>query len=393
MTDEFYMRRTIMLARRAQGMTSPNPLVGAIIVKNERIIAEDYHKKAGNPHAEALVIEKVGTDAIDSILYVNLEPCCHTEKRTPPCTKTIINAGIKKVVIGMIDPNPNVLGRGIAELRDAGMDVEVGVLENEARWLNEAYIKYITAGKPFVTLKVAMTLDGKIATPEGQSKWITGEKSRKLVHRLRGTVDAIVTAIGTVKADDPLLTARIKGGKSPARIIIDPDLEISLNAQVLRVPPKTYIITSKTRDSQLNNSPSPPFIKGGQRGFSRDEKIKTLLDMGVQIITYEGENLDLNWLMKTLGEKEIISVLIEGGSSLNYHALEDGIVDKVMFFISPKIIGGKESFPAVGGRNFRKLEEAIKIKDLKVRRVGEDILLEGYPTLNLNLLFPLKLTR
>jgi diaminohydroxyphosphoribosylaminopyrimidine deaminase/5-amino-6-(5-phosphoribosylamino)uracil reductase len=369
MDDELYMKRALTLAARARHMTNPNPMVGAVIIKEGKTISEDFHRRAGTPHAEALAIEKAAEDAKGSTLYINLEPCCHTEKRTPPCTKAIISAGIKEVVIGMTDPNPKVSGRGVLGLQKAGIKVRSGILENEAKRLNEAYIKYITTGKPFVVLKVAMTLDGKIATPERQSKWITSEEARKMVHRLRSSVDAVMTAIGTVKADDPELTARIRGRKSPQRIIIDPELEIPLHSKVLQMPPLTIIVTKKTVDSSQSTT-------HGQSAI--EEKKKTLLDRGVQIIEYDGEKVRLQWLMQNLGEKEIISVLIEAGSSMNACALEEGIVDKVLFFIAPKIIGGKESFPAVGGRSFRRLDEAHFLEDVKVRRVGEDILIEGY---------------
>jgi diaminohydroxyphosphoribosylaminopyrimidine deaminase/5-amino-6-(5-phosphoribosylamino)uracil reductase len=379
MDGNLYMKRAIRLAAKARNMTRPNPMVGALIVKEGKIISEDFHRKAGTLHAEALAIEKAGKNAKGSTLYINLEPCCHTDKRTPPCTRAIICAGIKEVVIAMTDPNPRVSGRGIAELQKAGIQVRTGVLEDEAKKLNEAYIKYITTGTPFVILKIAMTLDGKIATPEGQSKWITSEKSRKMVHHLRSSVDAIITAIGTVKADDPELKARIRGCKNPLRIIIDPNLEIPLDSKLLLVPPKTIIVTRKFHRLQFNNPPLPPFnsplTKGG---LSNEEKIKLLLGKGIEIIEHEGEKADLQWLMKRLGEREIVSALIEAGSSFNASSLEQGIVDKVMFFIAPKIIGGRESFPAVGGRTFRKLEEAYRLKDIKIRRVGEDILVEGY---------------
>ncbi len=388
MDDEFFMKRTLRLAVKGRFSTSPNPMVGAVIVKNKKIISENFHRKPGDLHAEALAIEKAGKNANGSTLYVNLEPCCHLEKRTPPCTRAIINAGIKEVIVGMIDPNPRVSGKGIVELKKAGIRVRTGILEEKAKRLNEAYIKYITTKKPFVTLKIAMTLDGKIATPEGKSKWITGEKSRKMVHRMRASVDAIITAIGTVKADDPQLTARIKGGKNPKRIIIDPDLEIPLHAKVLQIPPETIIITRKFHSSQFNNPPSPPhplLTKGGQKGgkgrqggFSKMGKIKLLIDRGVQFIEYEGEKVNLDWLIKKLGEIEMTSVLIEGGSSLNAHALEDRVVDKVLVFIAPKIIGGRESFPSVGGRSFKTLEDAYRIKNLTIKRIDEDILIEGY---------------
>jgi diaminohydroxyphosphoribosylaminopyrimidine deaminase/5-amino-6-(5-phosphoribosylamino)uracil reductase len=355
MDDEFYMKRALRLAARAWGVTSPNPMVGAVIVRNGHIISEDFHRSPGTPHAEALAIEKAGEKTRGAELYVNLEPCCHTEKRTPPCTKTVITVGIKKVIIAMKDPNPRVSGRGIAELQRAGIEVVSGVLEDKARRLNEAYVKYITTGKPFVTLKVAMTLDGKIATPEGQSKWITGEKARRLVHHLRSGVDAIMTAIGTVKTDDPRLKARTTGGRSPIRIIIDPRLEISLEAAVLSTPPDTIIVT------RVNNN----------------SKVHHLEQSGIKLIFFKNA-LDLNFLIKKLAKMDITSVLIEGGSSLNAHALWDGIVDKILLFIAPMIIGGMESFPAVGGKTFKRLEDAYRVKDARARRIGEDFLIEGY---------------
>jgi diaminohydroxyphosphoribosylaminopyrimidine deaminase/5-amino-6-(5-phosphoribosylamino)uracil reductase len=376
--DELYMKRALRLAAKALNMTRPNPMVGAVMVKDGLIISEDFHRKPGTPHAEALAIEKAGGKSKGSTLYVNLEPCCHTGKRTPPCTGAIVDSGIREVVIGMMDPNPKVSGKGILELRKAGLEVRSGILREKAERLNETYIKYITTETPFVILKIAMTLDGKIATPEGQSKWITSEEARNQVHRLRSSVDAVVSAIGTVKADDPEFTARIRGGRSPIRIIIDPNLEISLHSKVLQVPPKTIIVTKRFHGLPSNNPPTPLFAKGGQGGLSNEEKKKILLDKGIEIIEYEGEKADLKWLMKRLGKQEIVSVLIEAGSSLNARALEEEIVDKVMFFIAPKIMGGKESFPAVGGRSFRRIEEAYLLKDMKVRRVGEDVLIEGY---------------
>lgn len=355
------MQRALKLAAKARGMTSPNPMVGAVIVNKGRIIAEDCHKRPGELHAEALAILKAEDKAKNSTLYVTLEPCCHTDKRTPPCTRAIINSGIKRVFIAMKDPNPKVAGKGVEELRKNGIQVVCGILEDKAKKLNEVYIKYITTKTPFVTLKVAMTLDGKIATPEGQSKWITGEKARKIVHQMRGSADAILTAIGTVKADNPELTARIKDGKDPKRIVIDPNLETPFDFKILRVPPETIIVT-----------------KRNQRTAARNKHIKQLVDNHVKIIEYESERLDLRWLMQHLGTMEITSVMIEGGSSLNAYALQDKIVDKVVFFIAPKIIGGNESIPAIGGKTFRKLEDAYKIHDIKVSKIGVDLMIEGY---------------
>lgn len=359
--DRFFIKRALRLAARAEGKTNPNPMVGAIIVKKGRIIAEDFHKRAGDPHAEALAIEKAKMKAKDSTLYVTLEPCCHLDKRTPPCTRAIIDAGIKKVIVAMRDPNPKVSGGGIYELRRHGIEVVEGVCEEEAKRLNEAYIKYITTGMPFVILKAAMTLDGKIATPDGESKWITGEKSRKIVHKIRASVDAILTAVGTVKKDNPELTVRIgrKDLKQPKRIIIDPNLDIPINYKIFDMPPETIVITKKKTED----------IKERQRN---------LMSKGVKIIEYEGDRLDLRWLMKTLGDMGIISVMIEGGASLNAYALKDGVVDKVVFFIAPKIIGGRDSIPVVGGNFYKKLEDAYIIKDIKIRREDDDIMITGY---------------
>ncbi|MBA4349540.1 MAG: bifunctional diaminohydroxyphosphoribosylaminopyrimidine deaminase/5-amino-6-(5-phosphoribosylamino)uracil reductase RibD, partial [Thermodesulfovibrio sp.] len=347
-----FMKRALQLAAKARGRTSPNPMVGAVIVKNGKIIAEDYHKKPGELHAEALAILKAqnsGLKTQNSILYVTLEPCCHTDKRTPPCTKAIIDAGIKKVFVAMKDPNHRVSGKGIEELKSYGIKVTDGLLEESARRLNETYIKYITTKTPFVILKTAMTLDGKIATPDRQSKWITGEKARKVVHQMRSSVDAVMTAIGTVKTDNPELTARIKGGRSPKRIVIDPNLETPLDYKVFNVPPETIVVTKKS-----------------------EEKKKVLIERGIKIIEYEGERVNLKWLMQELGNIGITSLMIEAGSSFNASALNDGIVDKVVFFIAPKIIGGKDSITPVGGNTFQRLQDAYRIRDLKMRRVGED---------------------
>lgn len=357
MTDQACIRRTLALARRAEGLTSPNPMVGAVLVKNGRIIAEGYHKRAGTAHAEVIAIEKAGKDAAGSTLYVSLEPCCHKDKRTPPCTEKIIAAKIKRVVIAIKDPNPKVSGKGIEELTRAGIEVVSGILEEEARKQNECYIKHITSHIPFTLLKVAMTLDGKIATPEGESRWITGEKARKEVHRLRGRVDAIMTAIGTINADDPQLTCRTGRMKSPVRIVLDPDLEIMETAKVLNCPPRTILVTSER---------------------SSKKKREQLQKTGVSIIEHAGSRVDLQWLMKKLGAEGIVSVLIEGGSSLASSCLEAGVVDKVMFFIAPKIIGGERSFPAVGGKTFRSLQHAHALTRTAIRRIGDDFVIEGY---------------
>ncbi len=321
------MKRALALAARGRGRTSPNPMVGAVLVRSGRVIAEDYHRRAGTPHAEALVLQSAGEKARGATLYVSLEPCCHTKKRTPPCTKAIIASGVARVVVAMRDPNPKVSGRGIAEIEAAGIKTTCCVLEDKARALNEAYIKQITTGLPFVTLKAAMTLDGKIATPEGQSKWITSAPARKIVHRLRSSVDAVITGIGTVAADDPELTARIRGAHQPVRVVIDPSLRIADSARVLQTPPDTIIVTRES---------------GGALARSFEAR-------GVRILGYKG-TLDLKWLLRELGSIGMNSVLIEGGATLNGHALMEGIVDRVMIFVAPKIIGGAALIPGRRGR-------------------------------------------
>ncbi len=366
-TDIKFMQRALALAAKAKGMTSPNPMVGAVLVKNGKIIAEGFHKRPGTPHAEAIAIDRAGQEAANSSLYVTLEPCCHVDKRTPPCTKAILNARIQKVFIAMKDPNPKVSGQGINELKMHGVKVAAGLLEDKAKRLNEAYIKYITTGKPFVILKVAMTLDGKIATQDGESKWITGEKARTVVHKLRSNVDAIMTAVGTVKADNPSLTVRLykkRGLKNPKRILIDPNLDAPLDFKIFNVPPETIIVTSKNSSQNIS--------------FKTDEKKTKLLKKGVLILEYEGDRVDLEWLMRRLGEMGICSLMIEGGSSLGASSLNDGVVDRVVFFIAPKIIGGKHSIPAIGGNAFRSLNDAFRIEGVKVSRIGQDIIIDGY---------------
>lgn len=358
MLHEFFMKRALFLARKANWRTSPNPMVGAIIVKNGKIISEGYHKKAGLPHAEAEAIMNAKESLKDATLYVTLEPCCHKDKKTPPCTDVIINSGIKKVVIAMRDPNPKVSGKGIEILRSQGIEIIEGVLEEKAKKLNEFYIKYITTKMPFVILKIAMTLDGKIATPAGESKWITSEKSRRLVHIMRSRVDALLSAYGTILKDNPLFTSRISGGKDPVRVIIDPEIKIPLNYHVYNPPPYTVAVV---HEKKLN-----------------DNKIKYLKQRGIEVLPFSSEKVDLKWLMEELAKREITSIMIEGGSSLNFYALWSGIVDKLMIFIAPKIIGGKNSYPCVGGDLYKNLEEAFQIKDLKIRKIDTDLLIEGY---------------
>ena len=358
MTDRDYMQEALRIAANARGRTSPNPLVGAVIVKDDRIIAEGWHRQAGTPHAEIHALNMAGELAKGATLYVTLEPCSHFG-RTPPCANAIVNAGIKRVVAAMSDPNPKVAGRGFQILKDAGIEVEVGICEYEARNLNEIFIKWVTTNKPFVTLKTAMSLDGKIATSTGQSKWITSETSRQRVHKLRDTHDAIMVGIGTVFADNPSLTARIEGGKNPIRIVVDSQARTPINSNVVKDgKAKTIIAVTKAAQS---------------------DKVEALQKCGVEIIAAgDGERVDLNVLMNELAKREITSILVEGGGTLNFSLLEAGLVDKVCAFIAPKIIGGSTALTSIEGKGFENLNDAVNLKNITIEQIDKDILITGY---------------
>ena len=355
------MQKALELAAKGRGKTSPNPMVGAVLVKGDNIIASDYHRKAGSAHAEVLVLKKAGTKAREATLYVNLEPCCHIEKKTPPCTTRIIQSGIKRLVVAMTDPNPKVSGKGIKEIRKARIITKVGVMKKEAEKLNEVFTRFIKGKSPFVILKIAQSLDGKIATAAGESKWITSAKAREYVHRLRNEVDALLVGIGTVKADNPSLDCRKKNGKNPYRIIVDSSLEISLNAKALKHSDrKTIIATTK-------KAPKNKITALEKRGIK------------VLIIKDQASKVDLRIMMKELGRLNVLSVMIEGGSSIAASALSGKIVDKVLFFVAPKIIGGKDAIPSVGGKSPNSLKKALKLINFESIKLGKDILIEGYP--------------
>jgi diaminohydroxyphosphoribosylaminopyrimidine deaminase / 5-amino-6-(5-phosphoribosylamino)uracil reductase len=359
--DEKHMRMALRLAEMAKGRTSPNPMVGAVVVKNGRVIGRGYHHKAGEPHAEAIALAKAGKAAKGATLYVTLEPCSHTGKRTPPCCPLVVRSGVKRVVVAMVDPNPRVSGKGIKTLRKAGIDVSTGVLEAEAGKLNEAFVKHITSGCPFVTLKIAQTLDGKIATATGESKWITGEKAREEGRRLRVSNDAIIVGINTVLKDDPSLTARITNGRDPIRVIVDSSLRIPLNAKVLtqRSPARTIVAT-------LLSAPKAKVLKLERAGAE------------VLLLKPSGGRVDLKDLMRKLGARDLMSVLIEGGAEINASAIKAGIVDKVVMFIAPMIMSGTNSLCSVGGASPAKLSYAVRLIDLTSRFVGQDLVVEGY---------------
>ncbi|MDA0691773.1 MAG: bifunctional diaminohydroxyphosphoribosylaminopyrimidine deaminase/5-amino-6-(5-phosphoribosylamino)uracil reductase RibD [Nitrospinae bacterium] len=357
------MARALELARKGAGRTSPNPMVGAVIIKNGRVVGEGYHKKAGFPHGEIEALKKAGSQANGADLYVNLEPCCHFGK-TPPCTDAIIAAGIRKVIVGMSDPNKLVRGKGFRKLRQKGIEVVTGVLGQECTRLNEVFVKYICTHRPFVILKTAVSLDGKIATSSGQSQWITGAKARQRVHQIRNEVDAIVAGAGTIVADNPLLTTRLgkkSNVKHPVRVVLDNENLVPLNANVF-----------KNTDSQRVF-----YIAGKNISVSRK---KALIQKGVEVLSLKEKKgkVDLQHLMQTLGEKELTSVLIEGGGEVNASFLEAGLVDKVMVFVAPILIGGRDAPGPVGGNGISRLADALKIKNMTVSSIGNDWLLEGY---------------
>ena len=358
--DEDFMRTALQMARNAEGRTSPNPLVGAVIVRDGRIVAAGWHRKAGTPHAEVHALNMAGDLAKGATLYVTLEPCAHYG-RTGPCAKAVAEAGIARVVIAMKDPNPLVAGKGIKILEDAGVDVTCGVLEAEAASLNEVFLKWIAHKMPFVVLKTAMTLDGKIATVTGESQWITNEASRRRVHEWRDRYDGILVGIGTVLKDNPSLTARLPEGvgKNPVRIIADSLARTPLNAKI--------VTDGQARTIVVVTEHAPA------------ERIAALKNAGVEILTAgSGEQVDLYAMMRQLGRQEICSVFAEGGGCMNYSLLKAGLVDKVHAFIAPKLVGGKDALTPVEGKGFAHLSEAVELERLTAEPMAGDILLTGY---------------
>lgn len=353
------MHEALRIARNAEGRTSPNPLVGAVIVKDGRIIAEGWHRKAGTPHAEVHALHMAGDLAEGATLYVSLEPCSHYG-RTGPCAKAVAESGIRRVVVAMRDPNPKVAGRGIQILKDAGIEVAEGVLEPEARRLNEVFLKWIVTGRPFIVMKMAMSLDGKIATAAGESQWITGEASRRYGHRLRDIYDGILVGIGTVLADDPSLTTRLadRPGKNPVRIILDSHARTPLSAKILTDGQAQTII------AVAEDAP--------------EDRVAAIRTVGAEVLAVGKGKVDLRALLAELGQREITSVLVEGGGHINDAFLRAGLVDKVHAFIAPMMIGGREALTPVGGIGFPKLSEAVRLEGLSVEPSGEDIHLTGY---------------
>ncbi len=358
-TDHDYMKLALKLALKAKGRTSPNPLVGAVIVKNNRILATGFHYRCGADHAEIDALKKIQYKASGAKLYVTLEPCCHVG-RTPPCVDVLISSGIKEVIIGMKDPNPLVSGKSIVKLRRAGIKVKSGPLEEELQKINEPFIKFITTKMPFVVAKSAQTLDGKIATRTFQSQWITNQSSRNYARDLRNDFDAILVGINTVLKDDPALNAS-KKDKKLKKIIVDTDLRISAGAKLFQKtdPQAVFIATTKN----ANKSKVDAFLKKG---------------INVIICPQRDGQVDLKWLFKELAKREITYILVEGGSKIIGSALRAHLVDKMLIFIAPKIFGDKQALGSVEGLKTKRIDEAIPLKNLSFRQIKGDILIEGY---------------
>lgn len=365
MKDEKYMKMAIELAKLGCGAVNPNPMVGAVIVKEGRVIARGYHEKYGGLHAERNAFKNCRESCEGATLYVTLEPCCHYGK-TPPCTEAIIKHKIARVVIGLMDPNPLVAGKGIQILKEHGILVTTGVLEAECRQINEVFLHYIKEKKPYVVMKYAMTMDGKIATRTGKSQWITNEQSREHVHETRNQYTAIMIGIGTVLKDDPLLTCRIPNGRNPIRIVCDTSLQTPILSRLVQTAKEVRtIIATAEKD---------------------ENKHKQYLQAGcdVMVIPKKDGHLDLRQLVLELGKKEIDSILLEGGAILNESALRNQIVQKVQTYIAPKIIGGEMAKTPVGGIGVDRFEECYQLVNSKIYHFGEDLLIESevrYPCL------------
>ena len=362
-TDIRHMQNALNLATGGAGWVSPNPLVGCVLVREGEIVGRGYHQRFGGPHAEIHALREAGDRARGATLYVTLEPCCHTGK-TPPCTDAILESRVERVIVAMRDPNPRVDGGGLARLENAGVEVTVGVCEAAARKLNEAFIKHITSRQPFVTSKSAISVDGKIATRSGSSRWITGEAARAVGHQMRHASDAIMVGIGTALQDDPQLTTRIPGQpvSNPLRVVVDSSLRLSPGARVADVAEDRRTLVATTRQAA-------------------DSKAQALRERGVEVIGLPAQSdgrVDLGTLCKVLGEQGIASLLVEGGAALTAALLEQRLVDKMVFFVAPKIIGG-DGVSVFGPCGVDSMEQALPMRELTSRSVGNDVMLEAYP--------------
>lgn len=360
------MTLALRLAAKGLGQTSPNPMVGALVVKNGRIIGRGYHHGPGQPHAEILALNQAGPRAKGATLYVTLEPCCHLLKRTPPCVPAVFQSGVKEVIVAMADPNSSVKGRGIASLRRAGIAVTTGIVREEAVQLNRAYLHWMSTGRPYVILKAGMTLDGKVATAQGESKWITGPLARRDAHRLRSQADAVLVGVGTVLKDNPSLTARLSdrplklAPKQPLRVVLDSTLRTLPRAAVCAKQDraKTLIVTT-SRASQLRRL--------------------SLERVGVEVVSVptKGKHVSLPALMTMLGKRGITSLLIEGGSAVNAAMLREKLVNHVVLYVAPILMGGQDAKAMIGGRSPKRLAQALALRQVTVRRLGDDLVVEG----------------
>jgi len=357
--DERYMGMALALARKGAGRTSPNPMVGAVVVRGGKVVGRGYHRRAGEAHAEVVALSAAGHAARGATLYVNLEPCSH-HGRTPPCVKEVIQAGVARVVAGMIDPNHLVAGRGVRALRQAGVQVDVPVREEECRRANEVFVKHVNRKLPFVALKLAASLDGRIATSSGDSKWVTGEIARRYVHRLRNRYDAVLVGSGTVLADDPQLTCRLPGGRDPWRIVLDRRLRTPIDARLLKQRPaeKTILVT------------------GDRSSAARKKQIESL---GVQVWGFplRKGTIPLRPLMRRLGRSGITSVMIEGGAITASRAISEAVVDKVFCFYAPKLIGG-EGKAMIGDLGVTRMSHCPHLRSTDIERLGDDVLVTAY---------------
>ncbi|MBM4125019.1 MAG: bifunctional diaminohydroxyphosphoribosylaminopyrimidine deaminase/5-amino-6-(5-phosphoribosylamino)uracil reductase RibD [Nitrospira sp.] len=361
------MALALRLAAKGQGQTSPNPMVGAVVVRGGRIVGTGYHRRAGEPHAEVLALKAAGSRSQGATLYVTLEPCCHDRKRTPPCVPALIASDLRRVVVAMRDPNPKVSGKGIGLLRRAGLDVTVDCLRDEAERLNAIYCHWRRTGYPFVVLKAAMTLDGKIATAGGASQWITGREARRHAHRLRSQMDAILVGANTVLQDDPRLTVRLAGPtqrRQPLRVILDSRLRIPLTARVFS--PRTR--SGADMGTLVATTPLVP--------KSRRQRL-TQKGVSVLVLPSLNKQVSLRACLRRLAQQDISSVLIEGGSRVNASALQSGLVNRLVLYVAPLLLGGQDAKSVIGGESPAHLTQAIPLSNWHVRRIGRDLLIEA----------------
>ena len=363
--DKKYMKLVFKLALKGVGRVNPNPLVGAIVVKNDHIVGEGYHESYGEAHAEVNALNMAGKNSENSTIYVNLEPCSHFGK-TPPCVDKIIAMGVKRCVVSVLDPNPLVSGKGIEKLKNAGIEVRVGILENEGQELNRVFFHYITTGLPYVFLKCAITLDGKIATRTFDSKWITNESARKKVMTLRNRYSGIIIGINTLLQDDPSLNSREENARDPYRIIVDPELKILLDSKILKFNDKKNIIVTS-----LSNENSPKYME--------------LLKLGVQFILLKNKNFLIKDILEELGKLKIDSLILEGGSNLISRVVEEGHINGGEIFIAPKILGDEKALPFMSGFKIDKMENCFQIKSPKFNIYDDNISIEFYNKIDLNI--------